>query len=324
MSNLPSRDELLAWLAENPGSAGKREITRAFGLKGSDRVALKHLLRDLQDDGLIERRRRQVRPAGQLPPVGVVRVTGTDGDGDLFGEPDSWDEDGPAPRVLVKPLKARGELGAGDRVLAKLRPVRGEDHAYEAKPVKRIAASAPRLLGIFREAPQGGRIIPVDKRQQDEWLVPRGQTEGAKDGELVEVEAMERSRVGLPRGRVVDRHGEPGAPRQVSLIAMVQHQIPYAFDHAPLDEAAAARPVTELGAREDLRELPLITIDPADARDHDDAVFAAADDDPANPGGHVVWVAIADVAHYVTPGSALDAEARTRGNSTYFPDRVSP
>ncbi len=76
--------------------------------------------------------------------------------------------------------------------------------------------------------------------------------------------------------------------------------------------------------REDLRDIPLVTIDPADARDRDDAVHAAADTEPGNPGGHVLWVAIADVAHYVRPGGALDREARRRGNSTYFPDRVVP
>ncbi|MFK7942680.1 MAG: ribonuclease R [Paracoccaceae bacterium] len=325
MSNVPTRDELLAWLAENPSAGGKREITRAFGLKGSDRVALKELLNDLKADGLIERHRRNVRPAGLLPPVSVIRVTGTDADGDLFGVPDNWDAgDEPPPRILINPGKISGAPAAGDRLLAKLRPVSGTDHAYEAKPMKRIASASAHLLGIFRETPQGGRILPVDKRSQKEWLIARDLASGARDGELVEAEAIDGPRLGLPRGRVIARHGEPGAPRQVSLIAMVQNGIAYAFEDGPLDEANAAKPITDLGDREDLRDLPLITIDPADARDHDDAVCAAPDEDPANPGGHVVWVAIADVAHYVTSGSELDAEARRRGNSTYFPDRVSP
>ena len=129
--------------------------------------------------------------------------------------------------------------------------------------------------------------------------------------------------MGLPRARIVERLGDPSAPKAVSLIAIHQHGIPDAFPDEAIAEADKARPLG-LSGREDLRDLPLITIDPADARDHDDACYAEADDDPDNPGGHIVWVAIADVAAYVTPGSALDREARKRGNSSYFPDRVVP
>ena len=119
------------------------------------------------------------------------------------------------------------------------------------------------------------------------------------------------------------RLGDPGAAKAVSLIAIHQHGLRDSFPDAAIEEAEnAAAP--ELGDRTDLRDMALITIDPSDARDHDDACFAQADDDPANPRGHIVWVAIADVAAYVTPGSTLDREARERGNSTYFPDRVVP
>ncbi|HEY7609007.1 MAG TPA: VacB/RNase II family 3'-5' exoribonuclease, partial [Alphaproteobacteria bacterium] len=107
------------------------------------------------------------------------------------------------------------------------------------------------------------------------------------------------------------------------LIVVHQHGIPVEFPAAARAEAERARPV-ELGDRADLRQLPLVTIDGADARDFDDAVFAAPDDDPKNEGGWRITVAIADVAHYVRPGSALDRAARERGNSVYFPDRVVP
>jgi ribonuclease R len=129
--------------------------------------------------------------------------------------------------------------------------------------------------------------------------------------------------MGLPRARVIARLGDPSAPKAVSLIAIHQHGIPDDFPDAAIAEADAAKPAG-LKGRDDLRDVPLITIDPADARDHDDAVYAEADADPKNEGGHVVWVAIADVAYYVRPGTALDREARKRGNSTYFPDRVVP
>ncbi|MEO0403125.1 MAG: VacB/RNase II family 3'-5' exoribonuclease, partial [Pseudomonadota bacterium] len=157
-----------------------------------------------------------------------------------------------------------------------------------------------------------------------EWSVAADATGGAKDGELVEAEqAGPKSRIGLQRARVVDRLGDPSAPKAVSLIAIHEHGIPDSFPDDVVAEADAQKPVG-LKGREDLRDMPLITIDPWDARDHDDACYAHADDDPKNKGGHVIWVAIADVAAYVTPGSQLDREARKRGNSTYFPDRVVP
>ncbi len=117
--------------------------------------------------------------------------------------------------------------------------------------------------------------------------------------------------------------GREDQPRAASLIALHAHAIPSGFSPAAEAEAEAA-PAPTLKGREDLRRLPLVTIDPVDARDHDDAVYAHPDEDPANPGGHVVWVAIADVAAYVRAGSALDRDAWTKGNSVYFPDRVEP
>ncbi len=328
MGKFPSKDELLDWIRENPAAANKREIARAFGIRGADRIELKRLLRELQDDGLVARERKRVRPAGTLPPVTVLEVTGPDAEGDLAARPAAWEGDGPAPRVLIAPKKGDPALGPRDRVLAKLRRLSDGAYGYEARLIKKLDSGARRMLGIYRAGPQGGRLVPIDKRANREWTIPAGQTDGAEDGELVEAEGIGGQRLGLPKGRILERHGRPGDARQVSLIAMVEHQIPYEFPPEVLAEAAKAQPVKGLGKgpgkREDLRDLPLITIDPADARDHDDAVCAVPDDDPKNPGGHVVWVAIADVAHYVRPGSALDREALNRGNSTYFPDRVSP
>ena len=324
MNKLPSRDELLDWIRDNPDAANKREIARAFGVKGAERVELKRLLRELQDEGHLAKERKRMRPSGTLPPVTVLEVLGPDAGGDLAAQPAVWEGDGPAPRVLISPKKGDPALGARDRVLAKLRRTGGDGYAYEARLIKKLDSGGRRMLGIYRAGPQGGRLVPIDKRADREWTIPAGQTGGAEDGELIEAEGIGSPRLGLPKGKVLVRHGRPGDPRQVSLIAMVEHGIPYEFSDEVLAEAAKAKPVRGLGKREDLRALPLITIDPAGARDHDDAVCAMPDDDAKNPGGHVVWVAIADVAHYVTPGSALDREALNRGNSTYFPDRVSP
>ncbi len=324
MRELPSKDEILAWIRENPHTVGKREIARAFGLKGADRAALKGVLRELEEEGAIVKRRRKIGTEGHLPPVLMLVAEAPDADGDIHARPKDWDADDPPPAILYVPRPGEPPLGPGDRFLAKLAPVEDPDRLrYEARLIKKVGSGPRRMLGVYRETAEGGRIVPVDKRSDREWLVPRGAGSGARDGELVEAEATETRRFGLPRAQIVERLGDPSAPGQVSLIAIHQHGIPDAFPEEVRAAAeAAALPGTE--GREDLRDLPLATIDPADARDHDDAVAAIPDDDPANPGGHVVWVAIADVACLVRPGSVLDREARSRGNSTYFPDRVAP
>jgi ribonuclease R len=324
MKSIPSLDELRAWLRENPEAATKREIARAFGLKGAAHAELKRALRQLEDEGLVTRRRAHTRHGDRLPPVAILQVIGPDAQGDLFARPMEWRGTGPVPRILMVLRPSDPGLGAGDRVLAKLSPVHGAaDHSHEGRVIRRLGMERARILGVFRREAEGGRILPVEKGSDREWRVPAGATLGAEEGELVEAEAFGPVRLGLPQAKVTERLGDPSAPKMVSLIAIHQYGLRDVFPDAVLGEAEAAEPV-EAGRREDLRALPFITIDPADARDHDDAVFAAPDDDRENPGGHVVWVAIADVAAYVRPRSALDAEARARGNSAYFPDRVVP
>jgi ribonuclease R len=326
MSRLPSPDAILAWLRDNPGQTGKREIARAFGLKGADKVALRQMLSEMKRDGTIEKRRRRVRPSGELPPVLVLKVVGPDRDGDLWAEPVEWEaEDAERPRILLRTRRDDPALGAGDRLLGRLLD-REEGAPLAARVIRRIGMGPRRVIGIFHAGEDGGgRIAAIDKKTDRDWLVTAADNGGAREGELVEAEQVGPARAyGLPHARVVARLGDPSAPRSVSLIAIHEHGIPDEFPEDATAAAEAAKPVTGLGGREDLRALPFVTIDPSDARDHDDAVHAHPDDDPANPGGHVVWVAIADVAHYVRPGSALDREARRRGNSTYFPDRVVP
>ncbi len=324
MTRIPSKAEILDWISTNPAQTSKRDIGRAFGIRGADRIDLKRLLKELEAEGHLQKRQKTRRDPDRLPPVSVLMVLAPDKDGDLFARPMEWHQEGTEPVILVIPRAADPALGEGDRILARLTLVQGDDHHYEARLIRRIGSNPRRVLGVFRTSSQGGRIVPVDKSASSEWQVPEDARHGAKDGELVEAEqAGPKSRMGLPRARIVARLGDPGAPRAVSLIAIHQHGIPDAFPDAAIAEADASKPV-DPGQREDLRDLPLVTIDPSDARDHDDAVYARADADPANPGGHVVWVAIADVAAYVRPGSALDTEARKRGNSSYFPDRVVP
>ena len=323
MKDFPTKQQVLDWIRENPSKAGKREIGRAFGIKGAARVELKSLLRELQQNGEIDRVRKSFRKKGTLPPVTIMDVIGTDEDGDLILAPAKWEEDGPAPKALYVAKKGGPALTKGDKILAKLAPVKN-DPPYEARLIRKLGGhDKAKILGVYRSDSHGGRILPVDKKNDREWVVNKSDANGAQDGELVEVEKVGARKIGLPQARVVARLGDPLAPKSISLIAIHEHSIPDAFPDGVIKEAEAAKPVS-LGKREDLRDLPLVTIDPHDARDHDDAIAAIADEDPKNEGGHILWVAIADVAHYVTPNSDLDREARTRGNSSYFPDRVVP
>lgn len=324
MTRIPTKSEILDWISENPALTAKRDIAKAFGIKGAARIDLKRLLKELEAEGHLEKRKRSYQDPDRLPPVSVLHVTGPDKDGDLFAKPMEWQGEGIEPVVLIVPRASDPALGAGDRILARLTLIKDENHHYEARLIRRIGTNPRRVLGVFRQTAEGGRILPIDKGSDKEWQVSSDATHGAKDGELVEAEqAGPKGRMGLPRARIVERLGDPSAAKAVSLIAIHQHGIPDTFPDDVISEADRAKPVG-LKGREDLRDMPLITIDPSDARDHDDACYAHADEDPKNTGGHIVWVAIADVAAYVTPGSSLDREARKRGNSTYFPDRVVP
>ncbi len=324
MKQIPTKEQILDWIKENPGKTNKRDVGRAFRIKGSDRIELKRMLKELTADGLLAKKRRTYSGSDELPPVSVLMVLAPDANGDLTAKPLEWKGEGDSPRILIMSQKGDPALGANDQILARLSPSTDEDFEYEARLIRRIGSGPQRLLGIYRVGSEGGRLMPVDKKSDRESIVPAGETAGAKDGELVEAEQLGKQRhAGLAKVRIVEVLGDPMAPRSISLIAIHQHGIPDHFPDDVIVEAEAAEPVA-LGKRTDMCHLPLFTIDPSDARDHDDAICALPDDDPKNADGHIVWVAIADVAHYVRPGSQLDKEARKRGNSSYFPDRVVP
>ena len=327
-TSLPSREELLAFIREHAGKVGTREIARAFGAKNADRAALKRMLRDLAEGGHIERHRKRLHGAGTLPPVVLADITGRDSDGELLARPTEWDEAThgapPVIRIATSRRARPGEVvGVGDRAL--LRVERTSEDETSGRVIKLVDRAKHRMLGIFRSLPGGGgRLVPIDKKQLGrELTIARDHTGGAEDGDLVAVEVARHGRLGLPVGSVVERLGSLKNERAVSLIAIHAHGIPHVFSRSLVAEAEAARPAT-LEGREDWREVPFVTIDPPDAKDHDDAVHAVPDPDPRNSGGHLVSVAIADVAYYVGPGTALDRAAAERGNSVYFPDRVVP
>ena len=319
-----TREAVLRFVADNPGRASKREIAKAFGVKGDDRIALKMFLAELQSEGVLAGDRRRFKTPGALPPVGVFEIRRRDEDGALLAEPVTWDrvEDGDPPTIPVRVDRDKGPApGVGERVLARVVEDEGEER--HLRIIRVLEKRRSLALGVFRATPGGGgRVEPVE-RKQSEFTIPPGDTKDAKDGDLVEVEAGPRHRMGLPVATVIEVVGSIASERAISSIALHAHGIPHVFPKAVLEEAEQAGPAG-MKQREDWRGLSLVTIDPADAKDHDDAVHAVPDEDPANSGGFVVTVAIADVSWYVRPGSRLDNEARIRGNSVYFPDRVVP
>ncbi|WP_433963025.1 ribonuclease R [Roseibium album] len=324
----PSREDILAFVADNPGRAGKREIARHFGIIGGARIHLKKMLKDLSEEGLIEKRnKRMIRP-GDLPPVFVANLIGRDSDGDLLGVPVDWDEDaGDPPRILVLTGKTKAtQPGVGDRALIRLTEAEaGPEASHVARVIKVLEKKQGAVLGIFRKR-DGDRLPylePIDRKQRELDVDPSDLKE-ADDGDLVSVQVTRSGRFGNPRASIIERFGSMNSEKAVSEIALQSHGIPHVFPAAVETQAEEAKPVETLGKREDWRRIPLITIDPPDAKDHDDAVFAEPDDSPENHGGQIVYVAIADVAYYVTPGSPMDREANIRGNSVYFPDRVIP
>ncbi|MEO8321734.1 MAG: RNB domain-containing ribonuclease, partial [Bradyrhizobium sp.] len=330
-NGFPSRDAIVAFIRANPGHIGTREIAREFGLKNADRVELKRILRELADEGAIAKQGRKIREPAALPPTVLADITGRDTDGELLASPTEWDteQDGPAPKIRIhvprRPQPGTA-AGVGDRALLRIEKTPDSEGAlYRGRVIKVIDHARTRLLGIFRALRAGGgRLVPVDKKQAGRELnIAKDDTGGAEDGDLVSVDLVRSRGYGLASGKVKERLGSLATEKAVSLIAIHAHEIPQAFSPSALREAEDARPA-ELKGREDWRDLPLVTIDPPDAKDHDDAVHAAVDPDPNNSGGMIVHVAIADVAFYVRPGSALDRDALTRGNSVYFPDRVVP
>lgn len=318
---LPNRKQILDFIASAVEPAGKREIAKAFGLKGQEKIALKSLLKDMADEGLIDGKRTAFHRMGGVPKVTVLRVVDIE-DGEAIAIPDSWQPDDAIPPPRLRLIEkgspkgaARAALRKGDRVLARTEET---GTGWIAHPMKKLPASEEQLLGVVEIDGAGkGWLAPVDKRVRHSS--PIADLAGAEAGNLVLAEPAGRSpRSGM---KVTAILGDPLAPRAFSLIAIHKHGLPNLFDSETLAEAelSAKLPLSE-ERREDLRHLSIVAIDPSDARDHDDAIWA----EPDGAGGFRALVAIADVSFYVRPGGSLDREARKRGNSVYFPDQVVP
>ncbi|MGY8986316.1 MAG: ribonuclease R [Sphingomonadales bacterium] len=327
----PTREDILSYIQDSVGNNSKRKIAKAFHIRGEDRVKLKAIIKDLISEGYVAKDLgKSLRPTTDLPTVTLVEIIDPDRYGDLLAKPANWHEETTPPRIFVEITK-RGKaqsLGRGDKALVRLTKAYDEEGVYYDGSIIRAITSAPKtLLGIFTKDDKGGHLTPTDKKNRSEYFVLKDDNKGTPSGTLVMAEQIdskrERQTVGLKRARIIESIGDIDSAKSISLIAIHKNEIPVEFSPKALKEAGLAKPCP-LGKRIDLRHIPFITIDPVDARDHDDAMFAEADPSPKNKGGWHLMVAIADVAHYVKPKSALDKDAQTRGNSCYFPDRVVP
>ena len=322
----PTREDVLRYIEQEGQGFGRAQLLQALTRDRGDRRVLKDILRELAAEGVVGRRRPRRREEEQparddLPPVAVVDVVGIDHDGDLLlAHPEH-----PGVRIVLPVENLEGTApGVGDRVLARLRP-NGEDGAaaYEARPIRILPRQPREVTGVVEPAGDGFRIRSADRKARAELVLAADDRGGAQAGDLVLAEIVPGRRLGLARAKVKERIGRPDDASALSLMTALSLGLPLGFPPEAAALADAARPVP-LGRREDLRGVDLVTIDGADARDFDDAVWAAPDETRENPGGHRLLVAIADVARYVREGDALDREARGRGNSVYFPDRVLP
>ncbi len=317
--SFPDRQTVLDFLKENPNATSKQDIARGLKVKGRERQTLRQILKDLEADGTLKKTGKRAWAQTDVPPpTCVIGFEKIDENGDLiaraigkegpFGPPLIFDgysgkQKGPAP-------------GIGDRGLARLRQ-NGDVWTARLMKLFETRDEDKPLTGVFYATSRGGRVKSVSRKDKREFMIAEGDRAGAEDGDLVKAIPIPQRSFGLARGLVKEILGRQDDPRAASLLALSAYDIPTEFPSAVTDEVKTIK-ATDC-KREDLRETPLITIDPADARDHDDAVFAEALED-----GWRVIVAIADVAAYVRPGTALDKEAIKRGNSTYFPDRVVP
>jgi len=317
---VPSRQQILDFIEQSERPAGRREISKAFGLRGPDKIALKALLKDMTKEGLLEGELgRALHKVGGVPKVTVLKIVEIDGN-EAIGMPERWEEgSGPAPKIRIKEKGRRAALTIGDRILARTEE-RGQGHI--AFLMKKLAQSNEMLLGVVEKDERDRYWLkPVDRKiRRSTPIIELGE---AKPGNLVLAEPLKRG--SEVKARVKEILGDPFAAKSFSLIAIHKFEIPLHFPDAVTEEAEKATKLeVSTEKREDLRHLPIVAIDPANARDHDDAIWAEPDDNPDNKGGFKALIAIADVSYYVRPGSKLDREAYKRGNSVYFPDRVVP
>ncbi len=326
VEKLPSHEEIVDFLQKSTGKVGKKDIARAFGVKGADnRRVLKEIIRNLEDTGIIEKATKtSITLTDSLPDICEVEITGMDSKGNYIARPRTFTgEEQQIPQIIITEIKKNiDDIEEGDLVLAKLSFV--SKTLYEGTVVKHLKNEENLIVGIFEanKKGKGGVVIPAERMGVSEFFV-RGENSGdAKDGDLIQAEIITMRR-GNNTARIVKVLGAGDDTKNISLISVFQKNIPYNF---PKEVIAEAKKIVSLSfdKHKDATQIPFVTIDGEDARDFDDAIFAIKDESKDNVAGWHIKIAIADVSHYVKPGSLLDKEAFKRGNSTYFPDKAIP
>ena len=320
---IPSRELILQHLDERGSPAAREELAAEFGLVSDDQLeALRRRLRAMERDGqLIYTRRGTYAPVDKLDLI-LGRVSGHR-DGFGFLVPDDGSDD-----LFLSPAQMRLVFD-GDRALAR---VSGLDRRgrREGAIVEVIARAHESIVGRYYEESGVGFVVADNPKIQQEVLVTPGRNAGAKQGQFVEVKITHWPTPRFqPQGDVVEVVGNYMAPGMEIDVALRSYDIPHVWPEAVIKEARKLKPEVEEKDKEkriDLRHLPFVTIDGEDARDFDDAVYCEKNGSNWRlfSGGWKLYVAIADVSHYVKIDSALDAEAQVRGNSVYFPERVIP
>ncbi|WP_455474879.1 ribonuclease R [Bartonella sp. B30(2025)] len=325
IEHLPNKAEVLSFIQNNPGQSSKREIAKAFNLKGDSRIWLRNILRDLKDHGLIQKQYKKEISKDKLPPIALVKISARDEDGSFIAQPLEW-KNGTKPNIEILPSQRKKGInaGVGDHVLVKI--VRNKDShniLYTGKIIRKIDVFPQKTFGVVRRLENGQwRLDPIE-RKFNELIIDTSSKIDLEPGDLVEVEIKKDIGYGLKSAQIKNVLGRIESEKAISMIALLSKNIPYIFPEDVLEQVKNAKPAN-IENREDWRHLPFVTIDPPNAKDHDDAVYATKDQDFANSGGWIVIVAIADVSYYVKAGSPLDKEAFKRGNSVYFPDHVVP
>lgn len=339
-SPFPSKAEIIEYINSGTGRIGKRDIARAFGIKGDNRTKLKHLLRDLINSGDVNYEHRVFQNSKNLPPVITCEVDKLTEDGDYLLRPLSAEvKDRKNLHITLSDKEAKN-LKPGDKALVRIKKVGAERgvELYSAKLIKKInATERAGALGIFyvdedaephQKHIKLGFIEPIDKKDHNQYRVT-AINEGIElvDGDLVSFD-MPKMKSRYKGATITERHGSPKGEKALSLIALHSYEIPHIFPDEVIAESEACQDIGKSAIarnnREDLTDLPFVTIDPADAKDHDDALYAEPDKAKDNLDGYKIYVAIADVSEYIKPFSEMDKEAFKRGNSVYFPDQVVP
>nr|WP_298148233.1 ribonuclease R [uncultured Pseudomonas sp.] len=320
---IPSRELILQHLADRGSPANREQLLDEFGLTTEEQVeALRRRLRAMERDGqLIYTRRGTYAPVDKLDLV-LGRISGHR-DGFGFLVPDDGSDD-----LFLSPAQMRLVFD-GDRALAR---VSGLDRRgrREGGIVEVISRAHESIVGRYYEESGIGFVVADNPKIQQEVLVTPGRNAGAKQGQFVEVKITHWPTPRFqPQGDVIEVVGNYMAPGMEIDVALRSYDIPHVWPEAVIKEAHKLKPEVEEKDKEkrvDMRHLPFVTIDGEDARDFDDAVYCEKNGSNWRlfSGGWKLYVAIADVSHYVKVDSALDAEAQVRGNSVYFPERVIP